>query len=146
MGFFAILEKTGSAELWVLGVVGVCFIASSITEYLGLSMETGAFLAGIMISLKGGHYAERSIACLEPIRDIFAALFFTCIGVHVDVAYILSNLQLIIAILTVVLSLKAVIIASMVKLCGHPLALSLHIGVALAQIGEFAFVLAAHGK
>merc|ERR1711959_39833 len=55
--FFAILEKTGSAELWVLGVVGVCFIASSITEYLGLSMETGAFLAGIMISLKGGRYA-----------------------------------------------------------------------------------------
>jgi len=142
--YFGLLLRTNSAELWVLGVVSVCLIASSATEHLGLSIETGAFLAGIMIS--NGKHAHRVVQTVEPLRDIFAAMFFTSIGVHVDAFYIWENLQLILMICLVVTIMKVLVLTTMVKLSGFSIVISLHVGIALAQIGEFAFVLAAHGK
>lgn len=142
--YFGLLLWTNSAELWVLGVVAVCLISSSATEHLGLSIETGAFLAGIMIS--NGKHAHRVVQSVEPLRDIFAAMFFTSIGVHVDAFYIWGNLHLILSICFVVTAMKIFVLTAMVKLSGFSIVISLHVGIALAQIGEFAFVLAAHGK
>jgi len=142
--YFLIIKQTESAELFLMGLVTVCLIASSSTEHLGLSIETGAFMAGIMINSHPD--APRMVECVEPLRDIFAALFFTCIGVHVDAYYITANLQLILSIVSCVTLMKVVILSMMVKLSGYPFITSLNVGIALAQIGEFAFVLAAHGK
>ena len=142
--YFLVLKKTESAELWVLGVVGVCLVVSASTEHLGLSIETGAFLAGIMIN--SGKYAHQAVQAVEPLRDIFACLFFTCIGVHVDLFYIWGNLQLITAIVVCVTVTKCCVLTSMVRLSGYPTRTSFTVGIALAQIGEFAFVLLQNGK
>jgi len=143
---FSVLLQTNSEELWVLGIVSLCLVASSCTEAMGLSIETGAFLAGILVKVFNQDHHNKAVVCLEPLRDIFAALFFTCIGVHVDVWYVWANLRLIVMILVVMVFMKVWILSSMVKLCGYPIATALKVGIALAQIGEFSFVLAAHGR
>lgn len=67
------LAKTESKELFLLGVVALCLGIALLTEHLGFSIEMGAFVAGLMISEV--EYADQTLTYVEPIRDIFAALF-----------------------------------------------------------------------
>ncbi|MCG9893520.1 MAG: cation:proton antiporter, partial [Thermosynechococcaceae cyanobacterium MS004] len=72
------LAWTESRELFLLGVVALCLTIALLTEHIGLSIEMGAFLAGLMISEV--EYADQTLAYVEPLRDIFATLFFAAIG------------------------------------------------------------------
>lgn len=74
-----ILARTESRELFLLGVVTLCLGIAVLTQQLGLSIEVGAFVAGLMISEV--EYADQTLAYVEPLRDIFATLFFAAIGI-----------------------------------------------------------------
>ena len=72
--FLRLLASTESRELFLLGIVAMCLGIALVTAYLGLSIEMGAFVAGLMISEV--EYADQTLAYVEPLRDIFAALCF----------------------------------------------------------------------
>ncbi|MBW4636524.1 MAG: cation:proton antiporter [Iphinoe sp. HA4291-MV1] len=139
-----VLARTESRELFLLGVVALCLGIALLTEYLGLSIEMGAFVAGLMISEV--EYADQTLTYVEPLRDIFASLFFASIGMLIDPVFLWNNLQLILGLVTLVLIGKCLIITPLVKLFRYPLKTALIVGLGLAQIGEFSFVLASEGQ
>ncbi len=138
------LARTESRELFLLGVVALCLGIALLTEYLGLSIEMGAFVAGLMISEV--EYADQTLTYVEPLRDIFASLFFAAIGMLIDPVFLWNNLELILGLVALVFVGKFLIITPLVKLFRYPLKTALIVGLGLAQIGEFSFVLASEGQ
>ncbi len=139
-----LLAKTESRELFLLGVVALCLGIALLTEYLGLSIEMGAFVAGLMIS--EAEYADQTLTYVEPLRDIFASLFFASIGMLIDPVFLWNNLELILGLVALVFVGKFLIITPLVRIFRYPLKTALIAGLGLAQIGEFSFVLASEGQ
>ncbi len=139
-----LLARTESRELFLLGVVALCLGIALLTEYLGLSIEMGAFIAGLMISEV--EYADQTLTYVEPIRDIFASLFFAAVGMLIDPVFIWNNLELILGLVALVFVGKFLIVMPLVRAFRYSLKTSLIVGLGLAQIGEFSFVLASKGQ
>jgi CPA2 family monovalent cation:H+ antiporter-2 len=139
-----LFAKTESRELFLLGVCAICLGIALLTEHLGLSIEMGAFVAGLMIS--EAEYADEALTYVEPIRDIFASLFFAAIGMLIDPMFLLQNWELILGLVTIVFLGKFLIITPLVRVFGYPLRTAIISGLGLAQIGEFSFVLASEGR
>jgi CPA2 family monovalent cation:H+ antiporter-2 len=104
----------------------------------------GAFVAGLMISEV--EYADQTLTYVEPLRDIFASLFFAAIGMLIDPVFLWNNLELILGLVAIVFLGKFLIITPLVKLFHYPLKTAIIAGLGLAQIGEFSFVLASEGQ
>ena len=138
------LARTESKELFLLGVVALCLGIALLTEHLGLSIEMGAFVAGLMISEV--EYADQTLTYVEPLRDIFATLFFAAIGMLIDPMFLWQNLELILGLVALVLVGKFLIVMPLVRVFRYPLKTALIVGMGLAQIGEFSFVLASEGR
>jgi monovalent cation:H+ antiporter-2, CPA2 family len=138
-----LLAKTESRELFLLGVCAICLGIALLTEHLGLSIEMGAFVAGLMIS--EAEYADETLTYVEPIRDIFASLFFVSIGMLIDPVFLWNNLELILGLVALVFVGKFLIVTPLVRLFRYPLKTAIIVGLGLAQIGEFSFVLASEG-
>jgi CPA2 family monovalent cation:H+ antiporter-2 len=139
-----LLARTESRELFLLGVVALCLGIALLTEHLGLSIEMGAFVAGLMISEV--EYADQTLTYVEPLRDIFATLFFAAIGMLIDPLFLWQNLELILGLVALVLVGKFLIVMPLVKVFRYPWKTALLVGLGLAQIGEFSFVLASEGR
>ncbi|MBD2605460.1 cation:proton antiporter [Scytonema hofmannii FACHB-248] len=139
-----LLARTESRELFLLGVVALCLGIALLTEHMGLSIEMGAFVAGLMISEV--EYADQTLSYVEPLRDIFASLFFASIGMLIDPVFLWNNLELILGLVALVFVGKFLIITPIVMLFRYPLKTALIVGLGLAQIGEFSFVLASEGQ
>lgn len=139
-----LLARTESKELFLLGVVALCLGIALLTETLGLSIEMGAFIAGLMISEV--EYADQTLTYVEPIRDVFASLFFAAVGMLIDPGFIWNNLELILGLVALVLIGKFLIVTPLVRAFRYSLKTSLIVGLGLAQIGEFSFVLASKGQ
>ncbi len=139
-----LLARTESRELFLLGVVALCLGIAIFTEHLGLSIEMGAFIAGLMISEV--EYADQTLTYVEPIRDIFASLFFAAIGMLIDPVFLWNNLELILGLVALVLVGKFMVITPLILAFRYPLKTALMVGLGLAQIGEFSFVLASEGQ
>jgi CPA2 family monovalent cation:H+ antiporter-2 len=138
------LARTESRELFLLGVVTLCLGIALLTEQLGLSIEMGAFVAGLMIAEV--EYADQTLTYVEPLRDVFAALFFAAIGMLIDPIFLWNNLELILGLVCLVFLGKFLIITPLVRGFGYPLKTAIIVGLGLAQIGEFSFVLASEGQ
>ena len=139
-----LLARTESRELFLLGVLTLCLGIALLTEHLGLSIEMGAFVAGLMISEV--EYADQTLTYVEPLRDVFAALFFATIGMLIDPIFLWNNLELILELVCLVFLGKFLIITPLVRVFGYPLKTAIIAGLGLAQIGEFSFVLASEGQ
>lgn len=139
-----LLAKTESQEVFLLGVVAICLGIALLTEHLGLSIEMGAFVAGLMISEV--EYADQTLTYVEPLRDIFAALFFAAIGMLIDPVFLWENLKLILGLVALVFLGKFLIVTPIVRAFRYPWKTALIVGLGLAQIGEFSFVLASEGQ
>ncbi|MBE9192332.1 cation:proton antiporter [Gloeocapsopsis crepidinum LEGE 06123] len=139
-----LLARTESRELFLLGVVALCLGIALLTEHLGLSIEMGAFVAGLMISEV--EYADQTLTYVEPLRDIFATLFFVAIGMLIDPVFLWQNLELILGLVALVWVGKFLIVTPLVKAFGYSIKTALLAGLGLAQIGEFSFVLASEGQ
>lgn len=138
------LARTESQELFLLGVVTLCLGIAVCTDQLGLSIEMGAFVAGLMISEV--EYADQTLTYVEPLRDVFAALFFAAIGMLIDPLFLWQNLDLILGLVCLVILGKVLIVSVLTYLFGYHLRTAMIVGLGLAQIGEFSFVLASEGQ
>jgi len=142
--FLRLVTRTESKELMLLTVVVLCLGIALLTEQLGLSIEMGAFVAGLIISEV--EYSDSILSYVEPLRDIFATLFFAAIGMLIDPLFLWQNLELILGLVALVIVGKFVIILPLVRLFRYPLRVAIAAGLGLAQIGEFSFVLASEGQ
>ncbi|KAL2623445.1 hypothetical protein R1flu_003650 [Riccia fluitans] len=128
-----------NTELYLLGITGVCLLLALISQSLGLSLEVGAFVGGLALS--GGKHTERTLHQVEPIRNIFAALFLASIGMVMHPIFLWQHKDILLASLAVVFFGKTCLFSGVVRAFGYGGKTSLSVGIALAQIGEFAFIL-----
>ncbi len=122
----------------LLSVLGTAWA----TEQVGLSMTLGAFLAGLMLAeTEFRHQIEVDI---RPFQGLLMGLFFITIGMSLDLGFVVRHIDVVVALTAVLLVLKAAIIFALTRwLMGLSTALSLRVGLVLAQGGEFALVLVA---
>ncbi|HHO76103.1 MAG TPA: potassium transporter KefB [Deltaproteobacteria bacterium] len=137
------IAKTRSRELFLLSIVMICLGVAWMTAELGLSLALGAFLAGLIIS--ESEYSHEALGRILPFRDIFVSFFFISIGMLLDLSFLGENLALILALALGIIILKAATGGIAVMLLGYPLRIAVLTGLALAQIGEFSFVLSRTG-
>ncbi len=138
-GWFHIVAKRRSQELFMLNLLLITLGAAWITEQAGLSLALGAFVAGMLISeTEYRHQVEEDI---KPFRDVLLGLFFITVGMLLNGRLVLENWWLVLLLLTGPVLLKFGLIAALTKLTGASTGVSLRTGLALAQAGEFGFVL-----
>ncbi|MBA5685532.1 monovalent cation:proton antiporter family protein [Rugamonas apoptosis] len=138
-GWFTIVVKRRSQELFMLNLLLVTLGAAWITERAGLSLALGAFVAGMLISeTEYKHQVEEDI---KPFRDVLLGLFFITIGMLLNVRLVLENWWLVLLLLVGPVLLKFALIAGLAKIYGATDGVALRTGLALAQAGEFGFVL-----
>jgi CPA2 family monovalent cation:H+ antiporter-2 len=139
------IADTGSRELFTLTVLTLALgIAVGSAAVFGVSMALGAFLAGLVVGRSD--YSLRAASDALPMRDAFAVLFFVAVGMLLSPRYLIDAPVLILGTLGVIMIGKPLIAMIIVRLLGYPFRVSLSIAVALAQIGEFSFILATLGR
>lgn len=139
------VAATGSRELFTLTVLATALgIAVSSAYFFGASMALGAFLAGLIVGRSD--YSLRAASEALPMRDAFAVLFFVSVGMLLDPASLLQAPGLLAATLAVVLMGKPLVALLIVRLLRYPFRVALAVAIALAQIGEFSFILASIGR
>ena len=144
----ALLDRvaaTRSRELFTLAILVLALgIAVGAALMFGVSMALGAFAAGMVVNRSD--YSVRAASDALPLRDAFAVLFFVSVGMLLDPSTLLREPWLVAAALGVVLVGKPLVVASMLALMRYPLRTVLAVPSALAQIGEFSFILAGVGR
>jgi len=129
-----------SRELFLLLAVSLCFGMALGTHVLGFSMALGAFLTGLIIS--ESEYSRQIVAEVVPIRDVFAIFFFVSLGMLLDPAALAAQWTEVLLLLTLIVVGKALIIMWLIHAIGFPIRIAVTVGLSLAQIGEFSFVIA----
>lgn len=133
----------GSHELFLVAVVAIGIGVGYTTHHFGLSFALGAFVAGIVLS--ESEFSHQALSDIVPLRDIFGLLFFVTVGMLFDPGYALANIPLIAAAVVFIFLAKAVITGWIARAFGYTYMAPWIIGLGLAQIGEFSFVLARAG-
>jgi CPA2 family monovalent cation:H+ antiporter-2 len=130
-------------ETLLVSVLGICFGASLFAAWMGFSVALGAFLAGAVVA--ESRSVGRVLHLVEPLRDMFAALFFVAIGLKIDPAMLLQYALPALLIAAVVIVGKTLACSLGIFVVGHDARTALRSGLGMAQIGEFSFVIATLG-
>ncbi|HVF29334.1 MAG TPA: cation:proton antiporter [Pyrinomonadaceae bacterium] len=133
-----------SPEAFLLTVVLLCLGMSWVTSHFGLSLALGAFIAGMVLA--DSDYSHQVTSEVLPFRDVFNSLFFVSIGMLLSVPALISNIGPVLLLVVALVLGKALIIWGIVRILGYPQRIATMVGVSLAQIGEFSFVLAKSGQ
>lgn len=138
------ITKTGSRELFTLSIltasVGIAYGAAAVFD---VSFALGAFFAGMV--MRESKFAHRAATDLLPLQDAFSVLFFVGVGMMLDWRVIIEEPWTILAMLAIIMLGKSLTAFCLVHFMRYPLHTSLNVSAALAQIGEFSFILAAQG-
>ena len=137
--WFLVVARMRSHEIFTLNVLLAALFFAWVTEQSGLSMELGAFVAGMLIAETD--YRLQVEEDIKPFRDLLLGLFFITIGMKLDVAVVVSAWPQVLLLLTLPIVLKFGLVALLVRVCGGDAATAIKSGLWLAQAGEFGFVL-----
>ena len=138
---FNIIARVRTDELFVLTTLLVTLLASALTQWFGLSMALGAFLAGMMLG--ESEYKHQLEADIRPYRDILLGLFFITVGMKLDVSLLLSSPLSLVALMVSFMLVKIMVIKVLATRAGESSKDAWASGLMLAQMGEFGFVLIA---
>lgn len=136
-----VTARLRSRELFILVAVAICIGAAAGASAAGISVAVGAFLAGLIIS--ESEYSHAVVAEVIPLRDLLVSVFFVSVGMLLNPAYIAENWVAVLALSGVIILGKTVIIFLLTRLAGQHPHVALTAGLALCQIGEFTFIVAA---
>lgn len=138
------VARLGRPETLLITSIGLCFAFAMAAEKANYSVALGAFLAGSLIAESGeGTTVEHLV---EPIRDIFGAVFFVSVGMMIEPALLVQHWAAILVLTVVVVAGKITGVTGASLIIGEPPAIALMAGFALAQIGEFSFIMADVGR
>lgn len=141
---FNIIAKLERFEIIITFALGLAFGLSFLTYSLGFSAATGAFLAGVIIA--GSRFSDEISTLITPIREIFVAIFFVTIGALLDLSEIGMFWIPVIVITAVTIFGKMTGVYAGVKLFGTDKKYSLAMGMSMASLGEFSFIVLKTGK
>lgn len=133
-----------SSEMMIIAVLGLCFAVSLVAAKLGFSVALGAFLIGAIMAETP--QVKFIIRHFESIRDMFTAVFFVSVGMLFDPHIVIKFLGPIVIISIVTIIAKVCACSFAAFLTGSNPATSLRVGLGLAQIGEFSFIIAQMGE
>ncbi len=140
-GWFHIVARRRSHELFVLNVLLITLGLAWVTELAGLSLALGAFLAGMLISET--EYRQQVEEDIKPFRDLLLGLFFITIGMQLNLSVVAARFGLVLLLFVLPLLFKFALIALLSRLFGSSPGNALRTALALTQAGEFGFVLLA---
>jgi CPA2 family monovalent cation:H+ antiporter-2 len=139
----AYVGRFKSDEMLLVTVLGLCFGSALLAARLGYSVALGAFIMGAVIA------EAREIGRIEvltaPVRDMFSAIFFVAIGLMIDPALVVEHWRLILLLSLAVVVGKTLTCALGAFVGGHDRQTSWRVGMGMAQIGEFSFIIASLG-
>ena len=142
-----LLKKEGlfaNRELTILLAILSAMGAIGGAHVVGLSPALGAFLAGMLLA--ESPFATQIRSDIDAIRTLFVVLFFTSIGMLLDLGWLATHLHLVLPAVGLVFVTKAAIIFGILKMIRVDTQVAMATGITLGQVGEFAFVLAAAGR
>jgi CPA2 family monovalent cation:H+ antiporter-2 len=137
------IAKTKSKELFLLTTLTLCFAVAWLTSQAGLSLALGAFLAGLIIS--ESEYSHQATSIILPFKELFTSFFFISIGMLLDIHFFANNAGIVLLLVLAVFIIKGTIATFVTAILGYPPRVALLTGLALFQIGEFAFILSKVG-
>jgi len=137
--WLGVVARRRSDELFVLNVLLITLLLAYLTGLAGLSLVLGAFLAGMLISET--EYRFRVEEDIKPFRDVLLGLFFVTVGMMLDLRLIAQELALVAALFVALVGLKGALIAGLARAFSANTGTAMRVGLALAQGGEFGFVL-----
>jgi CPA2 family monovalent cation:H+ antiporter-2 len=136
--------RTKSRELFTLAAIALALgVAYGCARLFDVSVALGAFFAGMVLS--GSDLSHKAAAYLQPLQDVFAALFFVAVGMLFEPAVLWTHPLQVLTVLAIIVLGKSLAALAIVRLLGHPMSTALGVAAALAQIGEFSFILAVMG-
>ncbi|MFA4986831.1 MAG: cation:proton antiporter [Candidatus Brocadiia bacterium] len=130
-------------ELFLLTIVVIALGVAWTTAQLGLSPALGAFLAGLIISESS--FSQHALGSITPFRDVLISFFFVSVGMLIDLNFVFQNPVLIASTAALVMVVKFVVSMGSVLVLRQPARSAVFVGLSMAQIGEFSFVLASTG-
>lgn len=128
-----------SAETFQLSVLGFSLAIALITTRLGISAELGSFMAGAALSAT--EYQESTLSAVEPTAHLFLALFVASTGLTIPPAFLSEHILVLASGVALIIAAKTLLISCVVLIFGFPPQTALGVGINLAQVGEFGFVL-----
>lgn len=141
--FFKKTRSMMNTETLLVVSMGLCFGMAVLSVMCGFSLELGAFVAGSIIA--GTFMAERIERVVQPVKDLFGAVFFISVGMMVDPSVIARYWDIILILAVVVIAGMMVFGTFGMLLTGQPLKVAMESGFSLTQIGEFSFIIASLG-
>ncbi|TSA32219.1 MAG: cation transporter [Verrucomicrobiaceae bacterium] len=136
--------RTGSRELFTLATLAAALgIAFASAELFGVSFALGAFFAGVVLS--ESDLSHKAASNSLPLQDAFAVLFFVSVGMLFDPTVLIREPVRVLEVVGLILVGKSFVALGIVLALGYPVATGLVVSAALAQIGEFSFILAGLG-
>lgn len=139
--WLGVVAKMKSNELFVLNVLFITLLTAFLTGLAGLSLALGAFLAGMLMAETEFRYqVEEDI---KPFRDVLLGLFFVTVGMMLDPGLVIREVWMVFAFFALLTAGKFMLVSGLSRVLGSSQGTSLRTGLALAQGGEFGFVLLA---
>ena len=137
------LARLRMKEIFTVGVILLILGTAYITHSLGLSFAIGAFIAGLILS--ESEYSHQIVADTLPLRDAFNSLFFVSVGLLLNINFVFESPLIVFTYSLGVVLIKALIICGVVLLLKYPLRIAVLVGISLAQVGEFSFIVGEQG-
>jgi CPA2 family monovalent cation:H+ antiporter-2 len=138
------VERTASRELFTLAAIALALsVAFGAAKLFDVSVALGAFFAGMVIN--GSATSHRAAVSLQPLQDTFTALFFVAVGMLFEPLVLVQHPAQVLIVLAIIVVGKSLAALLIVLLLRRPLSTALCVAAALAQIGEFSFILATMG-
>lgn len=137
--FLARAAARYSSETFQLATLGFCLAAGMATTRLGISGELGAFLAGVLLSAT--EQQDAVLAAAQPATHLFLALFVASTGLTIPPSFLAEHFLVLTAGTVTVVIAKSLLFAGVVAAFRYPLDIALAVGLNMAQVGEFGFVL-----
>jgi CPA2 family monovalent cation:H+ antiporter-2 len=135
--------RMGRPETTLIASMGICFAAALLALTFGYSVALGAFIAGSLVA-ESGH--EKTVEHLvEPVRDVFAAIFFVSVGMLIDPALVARHWFPVLVMTAAVIAGNVAFVTVSAFLVGYTPRTAVQAGMSLAQIGEFSFIIAGVG-
>lgn len=139
-----LVVRTRIREVFLIATLFLCLGMALLTSSLGLSLALGAFLAGVLLA--ESEYSHQVVSDILPFKDVFNSLFFISVGMLLDAGAVWRFLPTVLGLAGAVLLLKALVVVLTVVVLGYGARVAVMAGLALAQVGEFSFVLAGVGR
>jgi CPA2 family monovalent cation:H+ antiporter-2 len=137
--FLRFVAHTHSKELFSLSILSITLGIAAITNQAGLSLALGAFVAGLLVS--ESDFGNQAASEVLPLKDSFSAIFFVSVGMLLNFSYFLEKWPVFTVGLAIIMACKFFVILVVCFLFRYPSKISVFVALALAQIGEFGFLI-----